>query len=169
METVETVEVAGSDLGGSLEGSVIGFLLSSSFSFASTAVEVEVEAEAATEAAEVEATTTEVEADDVDVDVDGCEAGTEIGTFTEVGAFTDIGMLAGAGAGAGTGAGAGAGTETGATPGSGIGMPVDPATEAGSNLVFICAVLLVIHNPLPIKLHWIWSLLFQFYILQNHI
>ena len=154
METVETVEVAGSDLGGSLEGSVIGFLLSSSFSFASTAVEVEAEAEAAT---------AEAEADDVDVDVDGCEAGTETGTFTEVGAFTDIGLLAGAGAGAG------AGTETGATPGSGIGMPVDPATEAGSNLVFICAVLLVIHNPLPIKLHWIWSLLFQFYILQNHI
>ena len=111
----------------------------------------------------VEAATAEVEADDVDVNVDGCEAGTEIGTFTEVGAFTDIGLLAGAGAGAG------AGTETGATPGSGIGIPVDPATEAGSNLVFICAVLLVIHNPLPIKLHWIWSLLFQFYILQNHI
>ena len=167
METVETMEVAGSDLGGSLEGSVIGFLLSSSFSFASTAVEVEAEAEAAT--AEAEAATAEAEADDVDVDVDGCEAGTEIGTFTEVGAFTDIGMLAGAGAGVGAGAGAGAGTETGATPGSGIGMPVDPAMEAGSNLVFICAVLLVIHNPLPIKLHWIWSLLFQFYILQNHI
>ena len=168
MEFVETVEVVGSDLGGSLEGSVIGFLLSSSFSFASTAVEVEAEAEAATTEVEAatevaEAATAEAEADDVDVDVDGCEAGTEIGTFTEVGAFTDIGMLAGAGAGAG------AGTETGATPGSGIGIPVDPATEAGSNLVFICAVLLVIHNPLPIKLHWIWRLLFQFYILQNHI
>ena len=30
----------------------------------------------------------------------------------------------------------------GATPGSGIGMPADPATDAGSNLVFICAVLI---------------------------
>ena len=56
----------------------------------------------------------------------------------------------------------------GATPGSGIGMPADPATDAGSNLVFICAVLLEIHKSLPPKLHWICSLLFQFYVLQNH-
>ena len=80
METVETVETAVSGFGGSLEGSVIGFLLVSSFSFASN--------EAAREA----------EADD-DV-VDDCVAGTEAGAFTVNGMET--------GAGAGTVAGAGA-------------------------------------------------------------
>ena len=119
METVETVV---SGLGGSLEGSVIGFLLPSSFSFASNEAEAEAEAEAGV------------------VDVVFCVTG------TEAGAFTDNGMEAGAVAL--VLAGTGAGTEMGATPGSGIGMPADPATEFGSNLVFMCAVLLVIHKPL---------------------
>ena len=78
---METVETAVSGFGGSLEGSVIGFLLVSSFSFASN--------EAARKA--------EAEADDV---VDDCVAGTEAGAFTVNGMET--------GAGAGTVAGAGA-------------------------------------------------------------
>lgn len=118
METMETMETMVSGLGGSLEGSVIGFLLPSSFSFASN----EAEAEAGVD------------------DVVFCVTG------TEAGAFTDNGMEVGAVAL--VLAGAGAGTEMGATPGSGIGMPADPATEFGSNLVFMCAVLLVIHKTL---------------------
>lgn len=143
-----------------MDGSGFDSCFAFAASFASAvigAAETETEAAEATEATEA----ADVDADGAtDVAATGCAAGAAGGTETGTGMGTDIAPLADRETGTGTDTG------TGATAGSGTGILTDGGTECGSNLGFVCAVLHQNHNAPRVKLHWICSLFFEFYVLE---